>query len=113
MKSVAFSLFLALLAFYLGPTLIEGADSQCDALVAYASELASNADARDLPDTSTKPGAVLVREWDGTTHRVVVLESGYSWNGRNWSSLSVIATKIAGTRWSGPRFFGLKRKDGK
>lgn len=59
---------------------------------------------------SAKPGTVLARKWGGATHRVVVLDGGFSWNGRTWASLSEIASKITGTRWSGPRFFGLHRK---
>ena len=60
-----------------------------------------------------KPGAKLLREWRGQTHKVVVLEDGFEWNGRRWRSLSVIAREITGSHWSGPRFFGLndsKRK---
>jgi hypothetical protein len=55
------------------------------------------------------PGAVLTREWGGVIHRVVVLEEGFAWAGQNYGSLSEIATRISGTRWSGPRFFGLKQ----
>jgi hypothetical protein len=62
------------------------------------------------PDTSVKPGTVLTREWAGTNHKVLVLEDGFNWNGRIWTSLSEIAFRITGTRWSGPRFFGLKRR---
>lgn len=54
-----------------------------------------------------KPGAKLIREWHGTVHSVTVLEEGYEWNGTRWSSLSAIAHRITGARWSGPRFFGL------
>lgn len=57
---------------------------------------------------SLKPGVVLTREWGGVTHRVMVLENGFAWAGQNYRSLSEIATRICGTRWSGPRFFGLK-----
>jgi len=57
---------------------------------------------------SLKPGVVLTREWGGQTHRVMVLEDGFAWAGQNYRSLSEIATRICGTRWSGPRFFGLK-----
>ena len=57
-----------------------------------------------------KPGTVLTREWAGATHKVVVLEAGFSWNGQTWRSLSEIATKITGTRWSGPRFFGFYQR---
>lgn len=45
-----------------------------------------------------KPGTVLTREWGGTTHRVMVLEEGFAWAGRNYQSLSEIATRISGTR---------------
>ena len=58
--------------------------------------------------TALKPGTVLTREWGGKTHRVMVLENGFAWAGQNYRSLSEIATRISGTRWSGPRFFGLK-----
>ena len=58
--------------------------------------------------TALKPGTVLTREWGGVTHRVMVLEEGFTWAGKNYRSLSEIATRISGSRWSGPRFFGLK-----
>lgn len=54
-----------------------------------------------------KPGAKLIREWQGESHRVTVLEEGFEWRGERWRSLSVIAREITGTHWSGPRFFGL------
>lgn len=58
-----------------------------------------------------RPGMRLVREWNGALHVVQVDESGtISWNGRTWGSLSEVARAITGTRWSGPAFFGLKRK---
>lgn len=58
-----------------------------------------------------KPGTVLTREWAGVNHRVMVLEEGFAWAGQSYRSLSEIATRISGTRWSGPRFFGLKQRD--
>jgi hypothetical protein len=57
-----------------------------------------------------KPGAKLIREWQGKTHTVAVLEDGFEWRGRQWRSLSVIAREITGSHWSGPRFFGLNGK---
>lgn len=57
-----------------------------------------------------KPGAKLVREWQGRTHTVTVTEVGFQWNGEAWRSLSKIAGEITGSHWSGPRFFGLTRK---
>ncbi len=57
-----------------------------------------------------KPGAKLIREWQGETHTVAVLEDGFEWQGKRWRSLSVIAREITGSHWSGPRFFGLNGK---
>ena len=53
------------------------------------------------------PGARLVREWNGVSHVVEVIEGGFIWNGDRHASLSAIARAITGARWSGPRFFGL------
>jgi hypothetical protein len=55
-----------------------------------------------------KPGTRLVREWQGQTYEVLVLDDGFSWQGTQHRSLSAIARKITGTAWSGPLFFGLK-----
>jgi hypothetical protein len=55
-----------------------------------------------------KPGGRLVREWNGVTHVVDVVDGGFLWNGQRHASLSSIARAITGARWSGPRFFGLK-----
>lgn len=59
------------------------------------------------------PGTRLVREWQGRVHIVDVMEEGFAWDGRVYSSLSMIAREITGTRWSGPRFFGLKSNRGR
>ena len=53
-------------------------------------------------------GVQLVREWRGEMHRVTVPEDGFEYRDRRYPSLSVIAREITGTRWSGPRFFGLR-----
>lgn len=60
------------------------------------------------PSPKYQPGTRLVREWQGQTHEVTIREKDFLWQGRAYSSLSAIATEITGTRWSGPRFFGLK-----
>jgi hypothetical protein len=57
-----------------------------------------------------KPGSVLVREQEGAQQRVMVLDEGYAWNGKTYSSLSAVAKAITGTNWNGQRFFGLDRK---
>jgi len=60
--------------------------------------------------TRLRPGTVLDREWNGRLHRVTVLSDGFAWNGKTYPSLSTIALAITGTRWNGPRFFGLRDK---
>lgn len=54
-----------------------------------------------------RPGAQLLRTWNGVTHRVDVVEDGYRYRGETYGSLSAIAKRITGAHWSGPRFFGL------
>lgn len=62
-----------------------------------------------------QPGTRLIREWQGQTYEVTILEKGYLWQGKTYRSLTAISEVITGTRWSGPRFFGLKtgQKHGK
>jgi hypothetical protein len=55
-----------------------------------------------------KPGARLMRQWQGRTYDVLVLDDGFSWQNTQYRSLSALARKITGTAWSGPLFFGLK-----
>ena len=57
-----------------------------------------------------KAGSVLVREWKGRSHRVMVLADGFAYEGDVYGSLSEIAVLITGTKWNGPRFFGLRSK---
>ncbi len=57
-----------------------------------------------------KPGTILTREWKGTTHQVIILEEGYEHSGERYQSLSEIAERITRTKWSGPAFFGLRRR---
>jgi hypothetical protein len=60
------------------------------------------------PPRELRPGTVLLREWQGATHRVTVIEDGVLYRGKRHRSLSEVARVITGSRWSGPRFFGLK-----
>jgi hypothetical protein len=57
---------------------------------------------------AVRPGTILAREWNGQMHRVAVLAHGFAWNGSTYPSLSKVALAITGTRWNGPRFFGLR-----
>ena len=69
-------------------------------------ELSSNASISRF-----KAGTRIVREWRGMIHEVSVTESGYQYRGVNYKSLSPIAGKITGTKWSGPAFFGTKPRN--
>ena len=57
-----------------------------------------------------KTGTRYVREHDGKLHEVTVLDTGYEYEGNIYRSLTEIAKVITGSKWSGPAFFGLKRK---
>lgn len=59
---------------------------------------------------SIKPGTRLLREWHGVTYEVTILEVGVQFQGRQYRSLSEVAHVITGVKWSGPLFFGLKKK---
>ena len=65
----------------------------------------------DQKRTELTPGTVLVREWDRQSQRVMVMADGFAWNGQTYDSLSKVAFAITGTKWNGPRFFGLRDKD--
>ena len=73
-------------------------------------DLAETGDIRRAEAPLLKPGTRLLREWGGFTHEVVILDDGFLWKDKSWTSLSAIAKAITGAHWSGPRFFGLKKR---
>jgi hypothetical protein len=78
-------------------------------LAELARTMEAKSDLAKARRVSLKPGARLLRAWGGEMHEVVVIEDGFLWRGKTWGSLSVIAREMTGTRWSGPRFFGLDK----
>ncbi len=78
-------------------------------LEALAGHRMDNGKSRRPSMPRLQPGTRLLREWQGETHAVEVLTNGYAWRGQRYRSLSVIARAITGARWSGPRFFGLRK----
>ena len=62
------------------------------------------------PGIILKTGATLVRQWRGRAHTVLVREDGFEYEGQRYRSLTVIAERITGTHWSGPRFFGMSKR---
>ena len=85
---------------------LERTDSR-EARPAMSARLASF----DQKRTELTPGTVLVREWDRQSQRVRVMADGFDWNGQTYDSLSKVAFAITGTKWNGPRFFGLRDKE--
>jgi hypothetical protein len=75
--------------------------------------IADRLEGLDRKRAKLTPGTVLVREWDRQSHRVMVLADGFAWNGQTYESLTKVAFAITGTRWNGPRFFGLRDKQAK
>ena len=75
--------------------------------VAQAQQTSSLKMPRPDRQSTLSPGSRLVREWHGRCHTVEVTEDGFLYMGRRHRSLSEVARAITGTRWSGPRFFGL------
>lgn len=75
----------------------------------FASKGGNQTDARQR----FKSGTLLVREWKGETHEVIQTADGYDYQGKKYRSLSPIASRITGTHWSGPAFFGTRKKESK
>lgn len=78
------------------------------ALLRHADEVGSSGFVSVVAALDHKPGTRLIREWQGKVHEVTILDDGYLWRGERHRSLSGIARAITGTRWSGPRFFGIE-----
>ena len=77
-------------------------------LARVAEESATGSSPKKPQIRKAQSGTVLIREWQGAAHRVTMLDDGVSFNGKHYRSLSEVAREITGSRWSGPRFFGLR-----
>jgi hypothetical protein len=77
-------------------------------LARVAKETTAGSSPKRPPVRKAETGTILVREWQGAAHRVTMLRDGVSFNGKRYRSLSEVAREITGSRWSGPRFFGLR-----
>ena len=93
-------------------------ETQCKMLGGHSSAVrrALKALAKPVAINSTRPAPALtvdtqlVREWNGRVYRVNVTSDGFEMDGENYTSLSAVAKRITGAEWSGPRFFGLKKR---
>ena len=79
-------------------------------LAKLASSLEGSPDSLAPSPVRIKPGTRFIREWGGETHSVTTIDRGFTYLGKTYRSLSEIARAITGTRWSGPRFFGLRSR---
>jgi hypothetical protein len=73
-------------------------------------ELAEGCTVGNMPSARPKTGTRYIREYAGKLHEVTVLDDGYEYEGAAYRSLTEITKVITGAKWSGPAFFGLKRK---
>jgi hypothetical protein len=63
-----------------------------------------------VPTRKVGPSTILIREWGGARHEVMVVEGGAMFRGKRYRSLSQVARVITGSQWSGPLFFGLRAR---
>jgi hypothetical protein len=92
--------------------LVHGGLSQATqrTLASMTKELEADGNVAIAPDLRVRSGARLLREWRGRTHTVIITDDGFEYAGKVYASLTSIAHEITGAHWSGPRFFGLNRK---
>jgi hypothetical protein len=79
-------------------------------LAKVAADASARRSIQVTPAPTLTPGTVLLRDWRGTQHQVIVREHGVEFQGKPYKSLSQVAQRITGSKWSGPLFFGLKAK---
>lgn len=72
-----------------------------------AHDAAGQLPARTRQRITLSPGTRLMREWNGVTQVVEFVGDGFVWRGKFYRTLSSVAVAITGTKWSGPKFFGL------
>jgi hypothetical protein len=106
-------LLFHILAYRLQADRLGDLDADSQRLLARIASSTSDATNRLVVDLERsrielRPGTLLTREWGGQLQRVMVLADGFCWNGKTYPSLSQVACAITGSRWSGPRFFGLR-----
>jgi Protein of unknown function (DUF2924) len=103
------SLLVRALAYRLQEKALGGLKSTTRRLLASgADDTTARRTVHVVRECKIKPGTTLLREWHGVQYRLTILEDGVQFDGELYRSLSQVARKITGSRWSGPLFFGLK-----
>ncbi len=109
-------LLFAMVAYRLQADAMGDLDAQTLKLLKRVGSARSDSDVVPLTDAFDQrrrdllPGTILTRDWNGHIHRVMVVKNGFAWEGGTYDSLSKIAFAVTGTKWNGPRFFGLRDK---
>jgi hypothetical protein len=103
-------LLLRAVAYRMQEVALGGLRPECQRQLRHiAQQFNETGEIRRRTRVELKSGTRLVREWQGRTYEVLVLDDGFSWQGTHYASLSAVARTITGTPWSGPLFFGLKQ----
>ncbi len=110
-KSLSQPMMRRILMFEMQAQHFGGLDKET--LKALKSPSPASSNKRNKKSSTLKPGARIMREWNGVTHIVNVLDDGFEWQGKPHKSLTAIAKAITGAHWSGPRFFGLMQTGAK
>lgn len=108
-KKISMPLLRQILAFEVQARNGRGLPRQTKAaLKTLTATQSRRSEGRGVRSTPTlQPGTRLLRDWNGHSHVVDVVEDGFLWRGQSYASLSAVARAITGAHWSGPRFFGL------
>ena len=107
-------LLFSMLAYRLQADALDDLDAASVQLLKRAASASSTSEVMPLTakldqrNQELLQGAILTREWNGHDHRVMVVGDGFAWQGKTYDSLSKVAFAITGTKWNGPRFFGLR-----
>jgi len=82
-------------------------------VIARAQERGKPTSPAPPPASNFRPGTVIIKQWRGVQHVVMVLADGFQHQGKVYGSLSQLAREITGTRWNGPACFGLRKRQGR
>jgi hypothetical protein len=111
-KKVRRTFLISAVAYRIQEQVLGGLKPETKRLLDQVAEEARTGRKVEIKPKPTRKGTVLVREWHGVTHQVEILERGVRYQDRHYRSLSEAARVITGVHWSGPAFFGLKKRGG-
>lgn len=98
------------LAYRLQERALGGLKPSTQRILDRVADGAASAGSKRAPQHRASAGTVMIRQWHGVNHRVMVLDNDVVYRGRRYKSLSEVARVITGAHWSGPMFFGIKER---